>query len=184
MYYENICRIPDVRKIFPLHYIFEMLLIIGGKGCKEKSLTQFAWLTIRKKAFGQLSKYDLESLTHKCEISQEEEVLCKIKSCFEFWEKQKADSGSCNSNILKTYWVLLQHQLITVRTHNLFLHKLHMEWCMWNMYLRSVPLTQSSQGELPKITESSLQILMTHVRNGFHQILVIYIYAPDELLSR
>lgn len=130
MYYENICRIPDVRKIFPLHYIFEMLLIIGGKGCKEKSLTQFAWLTIRKKAFGQLSKYDLESLTHKYEISQEEEVLCKIKSCFEFWEKQKADSGSCNSNILKTCWVLLQHQLITVRTHNLFLHKLHMEWCI------------------------------------------------------
>lgn len=52
-----------------------MLFIIGGKGWKEKSLTQFAWLTIRKKAFGQLSKYDLESVTHKCEISQGEEAL-------------------------------------------------------------------------------------------------------------
>lgn len=99
MYYENICSIPYVRKIFPLHYIFEMLLIIGGKGCKEKSLTQFAWLTVRKKAFGQLSKYDLESLTHKCEISQGEEALFKIKSRFEFWEKQKADTRSSNWNI-------------------------------------------------------------------------------------
>lgn len=66
---------------------------------KRKSLTQFAWLTIRKKAFGQLSKYDLESLTHKREISQGEKALFKIKSRFEFWENQKADSGSSNSNI-------------------------------------------------------------------------------------
>lgn len=41
MYYQNICRIPYVRKNFPLHYIFEMLLIIGGKGWKEK-----AWLSL------------------------------------------------------------------------------------------------------------------------------------------
>lgn len=99
MFYQNICRIPYVRKIFPLHYIFEMLFIIGGKGWKEKSQTQFAWLTIRKKAFGQLSKYDLGSLTHKCEISQGKEALFKIKSPFELWEKEKADSGSSNLNI-------------------------------------------------------------------------------------
>lgn len=52
-----------------------------------------------KKAFGQLSKYDLESLTRKCEISQGEELLFKIKSYFEFWEKQKVDNRSSNSNI-------------------------------------------------------------------------------------
>lgn len=46
-----------------------------------------------------MSKYDLESLTPKCEISQGEEARFKIKSRFEFWEKQKADSGSSKSNI-------------------------------------------------------------------------------------
>lgn len=99
MYHQIIYRIPYARKNFPLDHTSEMLLIIGGKGWKGKSLTLFAWLTIRKKAFGQLSKYGLESLTHKCEISEGEDLLFKIKSRFEFWEKQKVDNGSSNSSI-------------------------------------------------------------------------------------
>jgi len=99
MYHQIIYRIPYARKSFPLDHTSEMLLIIGGKGWKGKSLTLFAWLTITKKSFGQLSKCDLESLTHKCEVSQGEALLFKIKSCFEFWEKQNVDNASSNSNV-------------------------------------------------------------------------------------
>lgn len=101
MYHQIIYRIPYARKIFPLDHTSEMLLIIVGEGWKGKSLTPLAWLTIRKKAVGQLSKCDLESLTHKREISQREELLLEIKSCFEFWEKQNIDNGSANPNIFE-----------------------------------------------------------------------------------